>query len=184
MAEQVTRVSGSGLEPERCQWQIERRRRVCCGRQMTQPFAARKLPGTTNGRQKPNSLRRTQVSPGTATGANELNFCVRDGRELARRLWRSQGQAERGPRSARNEPALSDDVSAGHRNRKQVDSPPFPFAYKKDPSFRLSLWCWHYLSSRAVARQVLSAQMSLTSVFGMGTGGPSSQSIPTRMDGC
>ena len=25
--------------------------------------------------------------------------------------------------------------------------------------------------------------MSLTSVFGMGTGGPSSQSIPTRMDG-
>ena len=39
--------------------------------------------------------------------------------------------------------------------------------------------CWHYLSSRAVARQVLSAQMSLTSVFGMGTGGPSLQSIPT-----
>ena len=39
--------------------------------------------------------------------------------------------------------------------------------------------CWHYLSSRAVARQVLSAQMSLTSVFGMGTGGPSSQSTPT-----
>ena len=33
--------------------------------------------------------------------------------------------------------------------------------------------CWHYLSSRAVARQVLSAQASLTSVFGMGTGGPS-----------
>ena len=43
--------------------------------------------------------------------------------------------------------------------------------------------CWHYLSSRAVARQVLSAQMSLTSVFGMGTGGPSSQSIPTHVDG-
>ena len=39
--------------------------------------------------------------------------------------------------------------------------------------------CWHYLSSRAVTRQVLSTQMSLTSVFGMGTGGPSSQSIPT-----
>ena len=55
---------------------------------------------------------------------------------------------------------------------------------KKEPSFRLTLLlCWHYLSSRAVARQVLSAQMSLTSVFGMGTGGPSPQSIPTRMDG-
>ena len=39
--------------------------------------------------------------------------------------------------------------------------------------------CWHYLSSRAVTRQVLSAYMSLTSVFGMGTGGPSWQSIPT-----
>ena len=39
--------------------------------------------------------------------------------------------------------------------------------------------CWHYLSSQAVTRQVLSTQMSLTSVFGMGTGGPSSQSIPT-----
>ena len=40
----------------------------------------------------------------------------------------------------------------------------------KSGSFSL---CWHYLSSRAVTRQVLSAYMSLTSVFGMGTGGPS-----------
>ena len=39
--------------------------------------------------------------------------------------------------------------------------------------------CWHYLSSRQVTLQVLSARTSLTSVFGMGTGGPSSQSIPT-----
>ena len=45
----------------------------------------------------------------------------------------------------------------------------------------ISQWglCSRYLSSRAVARQVLSAQMSLTSVFGMGTGGPSSQSTRT-----
>ena len=43
--------------------------------------------------------------------------------------------------------------------------------------------CWHYLSSQAVTRQVLSAYMSLTSVFGMGTGGPSWQSIPTFVDG-
>ena len=34
--------------------------------------------------------------------------------------------------------------------------------------------CWRYLSSRAVASQVLWAEMSLTTVFGMGTGGPSS----------
>ena len=32
--------------------------------------------------------------------------------------------------------------------------------------------CSRYLSSRAVTRQVLSAYMCLTSVFGMGTGGP------------
>ena len=43
--------------------------------------------------------------------------------------------------------------------------------------------CWHYLFSQAVARQVSSAYMSLTSVFGMGTGGPSWQSIPTSFDG-
>ena len=54
---------------------------------------------------------------------------------------------------------------------------------KKESQITLTLLCWHYLSSRAVTRQVLSAQMSLTSVFGMGTGGPSSQSIPTRLDG-
>ena len=56
------------------------------------------------------------------------------------------------------------------------------FRQKKAPHFCGAL-CWHYLSSRQVTLQVLSAQMSLTSVFGMGTGGPSSQSIPTRMDG-
>ena len=31
---------------------------------------------------------------------------------------------------------------------------------------------WRYLFSRSVTRQVFSAEMSLTSVFGMGTGGP------------
>ena len=39
--------------------------------------------------------------------------------------------------------------------------------------------CLRYLSSRAVTRKVLSAHMSLTSVFGMGTGGPSWQSTQT-----
>lgn len=32
--------------------------------------------------------------------------------------------------------------------------------------------CWHYLFSRSVTRQVSSAHVSLTSVFGMGTGDP------------
>ena len=35
------------------------------------------------------------------------------------------------------------------------------------------------LSSRTVARKVFSPLQSLTSVFGMGTGGPSPQSTPT-----
>ena len=35
------------------------------------------------------------------------------------------------------------------------------------------------LSSRSVSRQVFSPQQSLTSVFGMGTGGPSAVRIPT-----
>ena len=43
--------------------------------------------------------------------------------------------------------------------------------------------CWHYLFSRPVTRQLSSAYMSLTSVFGMGTGGPSWQSIPTMANG-
>ena len=38
------------------------------------------------------------------------------------------------------------------------------------------------LSSRAVTSQVFSAPLSLTSVFGMGTGGPSHQSAPTIQD--
>ena len=37
------------------------------------------------------------------------------------------------------------------------------------------------LFSRAASSQVSSAQMSLTSVFGMGTGGPSSLKIPTMV---
>ena len=36
-----------------------------------------------------------------------------------------------------------------------------------------------YLVSRAVTSQVPSARASLTSVFGMGTGGPSPSSAPT-----
>lgn len=59
----------------------------------------------------------------------------------------------------------------------------FPEHNEKAPSNRMEPFkCWHYLSSRAVTRQVLSALVSLTSVFGMGTGGPSQQSIPTHMD--
>ena len=78
---------------------------------------------------------------------------------------------------------------------KEVPLAPGEESVRWTLSARISIWvkrkphtfvcgvCWRYLSSRAVARQVLSAQMSLTSVFGMGTGGPSLQSTPTHMDG-
>ena len=39
--------------------------------------------------------------------------------------------------------------------------------------------CWRYLFSHAVTRILSSTNLSLTSVFGMGTGGPSGQSTPT-----
>ena len=53
---------------------------------------------------------------------------------------------------------------------------------KKDPENQnLFLLCWRYLFSQPVTRQLSSAQTSLTSVFGMGTGGPSQQSTRTIM---
>ena len=54
----------------------------------------------------------------------------------------------------------------------------FQIEQKRQPKW-LSLLCWRYLFFRPVSRQVSSAQVSLTSVFGMGTGGPSLQSTPT-----
>ena len=48
------------------------------------------------------------------------------------------------------------------------------FAIQKSDGRLTVALCWRYLSSQAVASQVLSTEMSLTTVFGMGTGGPSS----------
>ncbi len=45
---------------------------------------------------------------------------------------------------------------------------------KNDPDSKELGSCWRYLFYRAVTSQVSSAEMSLTTVFGMGTGGPSS----------
>ena len=56
------------------------------------------------------------------------------------------------------------------------------FSKKKPPTFVGGFLCSRYLSSRAVTRQVLSAYMCLTSVFGMGTGGPTWQSTRTIQD--
>ena len=51
--------------------------------------------------------------------------------------------------------------------------------YLSRDSFRNLCCVGIYLSSRHVAMQVLSARQSLTSVFGMGTGGPSASITPT-----
>ena len=45
----------------------------------------------------------------------------------------------------------------------------------------LSVQVGDYLFSRAVSSELSSAQVSLTSVFGMGTGGTSPSSTPTDM---
>ena len=54
---------------------------------------------------------------------------------------------------------------------------------RSDPVKTRPHLCRHYLSSQAVTSQVFSARVSLTAVFGMGTGGPSPQSAPTRRRG-
>ena len=47
----------------------------------------------------------------------------------------------------------------------------------------LSVQVGDYLFSRAVSSELSSAQVSLTSVFGMGTGGTSPSSTPTDLTG-
>ena len=71
---------------------------------------------------------------------------------------------------------------------KSLSSPysPSPLILFNDQEVRFSSnLCRHvgaYLFSRAVASQVSSARQSLTSVFGMGTGGPSALITPTLID--
>ena len=110
--------------------------------------------------------------PGTATG-----------REPERRLWRIQrgrsvGSGRRGTK-AHCRRGHSPGTATGNR----WTGPSVPVPHKKPPLFPVEALCWHYLFWRPVTRQLSSAQTSLTSVFGMGTGGPSLQSIPTHMDG-
>ena len=54
---------------------------------------------------------------------------------------------------------------------------------KKPRPFGRGFLCLRYLFSRPVTRQLSSAYMCLTSVFGMGTGGPTRQTTRTLMDG-
>ena len=77
---------------------------------------------------------------------------------------------------------------AGRRGAERSASPRFDdkvIKTKKREAIQKesSLFCVGVdLFSRPVARQVSSAQVSLTSVFGMGTGGPSPLKTPTAFD--
>ena len=90
--------------------------------------------------------------PPSIVGADELNYCVRYGNR-----WILI--------------AINTDFCPFFQTNRETDRRPFPIHLSE-------LKFWHYLSSQAVSRQVLSAQMSLTTVFGMGTGGSSLQSTP------
>ena len=58
-----------------------------------------------------------------------------------------------------------------------------PHRHRKSSTLRCGALCSRYLFSRPVTRQLSSAYMCLTSVFGMGTGGPTWQSTRTLLDG-
>src|SRR5699024_1984130 len=73
--------------------------------------------------------------------------------------------ARRAPESV---PAGTLPASSNHRSL-----PPRVHQKKEEQYKHCSSLCRRYLSSRSVSRQVFSAEASLTSVFGMGTGGPS-----------
>ena len=100
-----------GERRERRRWREERPERVAAVEKIEDRRKPDDFFGHRNG------------DPPSIVGVHVLNFCVRDGHELARRQWRMQGQAQCGQRSAGSEPASSGDAYAGHRNRKQVDCP-------------------------------------------------------------
>ena len=70
-------------------------------------------------------------------------------------------------------------VHKPHMKKKTLTFIVGGYMYSKSSTLSCGALCWHYLFSRPVARQLSSAHMCLTSVFGMGTGGPTWQSTPT-----
>ena len=82
----------------------------------------------------------------------------------------------------RGSPRANDPDTGKRRTTDEAGRSAFilsPGTTKRGELSRVRLDVGVYLSFRAVASQVLSAQVSLTSVFGMGTGGPSPLSTPT-----
>ena len=74
--------------------------------------------------------------------------------------------------------------AAAERGPLRIKPCLYPIVHKNKSRSHLTaaFYVGVFLSSRAVTSQVLSAPASLTSVFGMGTGGPSPSSTPTISD--
>ena len=124
-----------------------------------------------------------------------LNFVPRDCEAEARPADET-AEAEQGQRSAFCKPAATGAAKAGNRNhqgegisvprmRAEMGSPwsvSQKRHAKKPPRFTPQGFRLReagiYLFSQAVSSQLSSAQVSLTSVFGMGTGGASPSSTP------
>ena len=116
--------------------------------------------------------RRSQMS-GTATG--NLSSC---------RPWMSSGhpQAEKSPDLSVEAHVFALPAFAARAiYRPAVRGCPVDIhRQKKAPTFRSRLLYLRYLFSQPVTRQLSSAYVCLTSVFGMGTGGPTRQSTQTH----
>ena len=119
----------------------------------------------------------TASHPATIVGARVLNFCVRDGERADCRLRREEG-GERVAAVSEGRRRIAEDIR--WVPQQETGGPTSNCTYIKEESgFLLTPLCWHYLFSRSVTRQLSSAHVCLTSVFGMGTGGPTRQSIRT-----
>ena len=113
---------------------------MCRGRQVTQPFAARKMPGTTNGQRLIGV--KTWLLPAKThknCAKNTKFFCplldislsgspiIQDGERCDRRRWRMKG-AERVAAVDKIEDQHKPEDFIGHRNRKT--------GWRRDPRSR------------------------------------------------
>ena len=105
----------------------------------------------------------------------QLSFAVKKhaGGERCERCQRQIQRAERVAAVDKIEDQHKPEDFIGHRNRDVLGK-------EKEPSRSLTLLCLRYLFSQPVTRQLSSAYVCLTSVFGMGTGGPTRQSTQTH----
>ena len=135
-----------GERCERCQRQIQRAERVAA----VDKIEDQRKPEDFNGHRNRGASRLPPVAGGRRRASGS-------GRQMARRFV-AEARC-RAPQQEIYRPAFRGCPADIHRQ-------------KKAPTFRSRLSCLRYLFSQPVTRQLSSAYMCLTSVFGMGTGGP------------